>query len=169
VGPENAVTRATPASTGVTQSRHLQQVTLSMLDSTAAVGPDATCTASNEKGIWTDKRGDTITIRSAGGNLHISCARIGHVVASALVINVAIEPFGGDTVATVPKCPGAIAMPAAGDAVSRAPRQIDSTDLTAGPRCCMRALTRSRAAPAARLSRGTRNGLSQNPVAGFPA
>jgi len=119
VGPENAVTRATPASTGAIQSRHLQQVTRSVLDATAGVVPDATCTVSNKKGTWTGKSGVTITIRHTGGNLHISCTRNGHVVASAPVINVATEPFGGDTVRTVPKYSGAIAMPAAGDAVSR--------------------------------------------------
>lgn len=119
MGSGNAVTLATPASTGATQSRHLQQVTLSVLDAMGAVVPDATCTASNEKGTWTGKSGDTITIRRSGGNLHISCARNGHVVASAPVrINVATGPFGGNTVATVPQYPGAIAMPAASNAVS---------------------------------------------------
>ncbi|NPT61112.1 hypothetical protein [Paraburkholderia elongata] len=124
-GPANIVT---PGNDMPAQHRHTQQVTLTMLDPTGTVGPDAACTLSNDKDSWCGQPGDTLTIGRSGGHPPVTCVTDGQTVASITVpeapaqISGATGPFG-HAVATAPQYPGVLVLaPASAPVASTAHR-----------------------------------------------
>jgi hypothetical protein len=126
-GPVNIVT---PGNDMLAQNRHTQHVALTVLDATGAVVSDAACTLGNDKGLWSGRPGETLTIRRSGADLHITSVKDGQTIASATVpaapaqiITVATGPFGRDTEATVPQYPGTLVLaPTSAAVASPTPR-----------------------------------------------
>jgi hypothetical protein len=127
-GGRGPVSIVTPGNGMPAQDRHTQEVTLTVLDPTGTVVPDAACTFSNGKDSWRGQTGDTLTIGRSGGHLHVTCVTDGQAVASVTVpaaparISVDTGPFG-HAAATVTQYAGALVLAPASAPVASTTRR----------------------------------------------
>jgi hypothetical protein len=123
--PANIVT---PGNDMPAQDRQTQQATLTVLDLTGTVVPDAACTLNNGKDSWCCQPGDTLTIGRSGGHPSVTFVTDGQTVASTTfpeapaLISGPTGPFG-HAVATAPQYPGPLVhAPASAPVASTAHR-----------------------------------------------